>query len=218
MIVVIDSKEKKIQKELENLKFKFKIKTLKLGDIIFVKDKIVYVVIERKTVSDFISSTKTDRKKDQIWRLKNSTKNAKPYYLIEGDVKDIKNKKILETGIVNIELRDCIPVHRTNNVHESALLIIRIKKVLEKYGKPNSTKISRSESLCGIKKNSTINKNVFFEVTLTFIPGIGPKTAKKISTIYSSYREIYDDQGKKLDDIKIGQKIKNRLIKYLNLF
>jgi ERCC4-type nuclease len=216
ILIVVDTKEKKIQKELTELGCEYKIQQLKIGDIIFVNEnKTVYLVIERKTLNDFIESTKTERKKEQIWRLKNTLKNAKPYYLIEGSyIKNPRKRKMIYTGIVNIELRDCIQVHRTKSAKESAYLIMQIKKTLEKYGKPNTCIVDRAESFFGqkIKRNETINPFVFFKTSLIFIPGIGPKRATQISEKYKSFGEFIRDNGKKIEN----KKLRDKIIKFMS--
>ena len=79
MKLIVDNRERKIISELEG-KIEFNVLQLPLGDFIFVKDNIVKLVIERKSVADFTASIPDGRYRDQARRMRDGLKNGKPGY------------------------------------------------------------------------------------------------------------------------------------------
>jgi ERCC4-type nuclease len=119
---------------------------LDVGDIIInyhhitkTKEKTHYkMIIERKTVSDLMSSIKDGRYKEQKMRIsscqsEDNTKGVKcqSFYLIEGNVNTIKfRKKQNSKGIygswISMMFRDNIKMIRTWDLEETSVFIMRL--------------------------------------------------------------------------------------------
>ena len=91
--IVIDEREKKsgIPGLLKGIGINLEIKTLPIGDYIVAPETIV----ERKTISDLVSSVFDGRLFDQCNRLKEHYKF--PILLIEGNIDEIEDKVIRES-------------------------------------------------------------------------------------------------------------------------
>ena len=92
--IVIDDRERKsgIPKLLQGIGINAEIKTLPVGDYIVAPETIV----ERKSISDLISSVFDGRLFDQCTRLRKHYKN--PIIIVEGNIDDIE--KITENPLV----------------------------------------------------------------------------------------------------------------------
>ena len=148
----VDYREKKII-DLLNLannsrldKIKISTPNLKVGDIILkyhhiskTKEDIYYkMIIERKSVSDLMSSIKDGRYKEQKMRIKScQTEDLKNnikcqfFYLIEGNVNTVKfRKKQNSKGIygswISMLFRDDIKMIRTWDLEETSIFIMRL--------------------------------------------------------------------------------------------
>ena len=112
MNIIIDHREKDLKEyysNFENINFD----NLSIGDIqINYKDDIV-LIIERKTIKDFVSSLKDKRYSEQKIRLKNNIDNNKILYLIEGCLDEYKgdkidgiSKKIIISTLISLLIKD----------------------------------------------------------------------------------------------------------------
>ena len=148
----VDYREKKLI-DLLNLannsrldKIKITTPNLKVGDIILkyhhiskTKEETHYkMIIERKSVSDLMSSIKDGRYKEQKMRIKScQTQDLKNgikcqfFYLIEGNVNTVKfRKKQNSKGIygswISMLFRDDIKMIRTWDLEETSIFIMRL--------------------------------------------------------------------------------------------
>lgn len=148
----VDYREKKLI-DLLNLannsrldKIKITTPNLKVGDIILkyhhiskTKEETYYkMIIERKSVSDLMSSIKDGRYKEQKMRIKSChTQDLKNgikcqfFYLIEGNVNTVKfRKKQNSKGIygswISMLFRDDIKMIRTWDLEETSVFIMRL--------------------------------------------------------------------------------------------
>ena len=195
--IIVDYREKNslVISKLINSGFELEIKELKIGDYI-VKDTI----IERKTVSDFISSMVNQRLHQQIKDLQ-QCKNK--LLIIEGIEEqelynDEHNKRMHSNSIrgflLSITLKHKIPIIFTKNAEDTAKFI----EVL--YKKQNS-----EMSLNHNKKPKTKQEQSQF--ILESFPGIGPKTSKKLLKEFKSIKKIINASEKELRII-LGKKAK----------
>ncbi|HRZ85857.1 MAG TPA: ERCC4 domain-containing protein [Candidatus Paceibacterota bacterium] len=202
--VIIDNHEKNslIPSELINLGCEIEFKSLQVGDYI-VKD----VIIERKTVSDFVSSMLNKRLITQIQNLQQFDNKL---LIIEGlDECDLyKNKHfsgINENAIrgflLSISLTHKVPIIFTKNYEDTAKFLIVLSKKQEKE--------------LSIKVNKRVrNINEQMQYIIEGFPGIGPKTAKKLlkdfktikGVINASEEELKRSVGKKAEIFKIISK------------
>jgi len=164
--IVVDEREKKsgIPDLLKGTGINLEIKTLPVGDYIVAPE----TVVERKTISDLISSIFDGRLFDQCNRLKEHYQF--PILLIEGDVNEIEelteNPFIFYGAISSVAIDFKIPVIPTPNASHTSKLLISM--------------CSRNDSSKGpfikkIRKSNDLQKQQLS--MLCSLPGVGEKTA-----------------------------------------
>ena len=164
--IVVDEREKKsgIPDLLKGTGINVEIKTLPIGDYIVAPE----TVVERKTISDLVSSIFDGRLFDQCNRLKEHYKF--PILLIEGDVDEIEelteNPFIFYGAISSVAIDFKIPVIPTPNASHTSKLLISM--------------CSRNDSSKGpfikkIRKSNDLQKQQLS--MLCSLPGVGEKTA-----------------------------------------
>ncbi len=193
--IIIDTREK--QSLLPSLLMKngleLEFKNLNVGDYI-VKD----VVIERKTVSDFISSMLNKRLINQLKNLQN-IKNK--ILIIEGieeqelyHAESNLNENAIRGFILSIILNYKVPIILTKNSEDSAKFLTVLAK------KPDK------EREIGINaKKKAKNKKEQLQYILEGFPGIGPKTAKKLLKEFKTLKNILNNDIENLKKL-IGKK------------
>ena len=164
--IVVDEREKKsgIPDLLKGIGISLEIKMLPVGDYIVAPD----TVVERKTISDLISSIFDGRLFDQCNRLKEHYQF--PILLIEGDIDEIEelteNPLIFYGAISSIAIDFKIPViHTPNASHTSKLLISMCSR----------KDASKGPFIKKIRKSRDIQKQQLS--VLCSLPGVGEKTA-----------------------------------------
>ncbi len=192
---IIDYREKNsmVVSELINLGLDVELKELKVADYI-VND----IAIERKTVSDFISSMINRRLLSQIEELQQYPNKL---LIIEGiDEQEIYNENN-NTGIhpnsirgflLSILLKHKIPILFTKNYEDTAKFILILSKRREKELPLNITKKS-------------LNKKEQIQFIVEGFPGIGPKTAKKLLKKFKTIKQIINTPQEQLKEV-IGKK------------
>ena len=166
MKIQVDVREQEVIKAIENLihtipsfkELELKIENLPLGDIIISDEKEDFVVIERKTINDLISSIKDGRYEEQSYRLNGlDHPNHNIIYLVEGDINKINRfrdnrveKLTLYSAIFSLNYYKGFSVIRSFSLEESAIFIcnsaVKIKKNL------NDNKKGYYQNLKQIKK------------------------------------------------------------------
>ena len=141
-MITIDTREHKLIELIKNTSsftIPYEIKNLQLGDIIITPSKYAdkSLIIERKCMTDMISSIKDGRYKEQKIRLQSEGSNSNTIicYLLEGLVNDLRkpNDKILLYGsIISSIFRDTIPIIRTTSLQETLEIIIRLYERMTK--------------------------------------------------------------------------------------
>ena len=171
---------------VENQKIEYTVKTLSLGDYLFVaetinKDYVIDLIIERKSSSDLNSSHFTNHLRDQIRRLKSSS-FSRTVLLIEGKA----NYKI----VAEMWLRHKITIMLIT----SQKRMLMIMKMFQEYF---SEKYRTTDSVCELEefskfqeKNSNCDTvgDIFYRQLLEF-PGMG---AKKINLFINLYPTLID--------------------------
>ncbi len=173
--IVVDEREKKsgIPDLLRAVGINLEIKTLPIGDYIVAPETIV----ERKSVSDLISSIFDGRLFDQCNRLKEHF--AHPVILMEGNVEEIEqiveNPLVFYGAISAVAIDFKIPIVPTPSATHTAKLLISM--------------CSRKESLQGpflkkIKKSDDLSRQQLS--VLCSLPGIGEKLATRMLAKFGS--------------------------------
>jgi Fanconi anemia group M protein len=177
--IIIDYREKNslVASHLLKLGFEVEFKELKIGDYI-VKN----VIIERKTVSDFISSMINHRLLNQIEELKQFENKL---LIIEGiSEKELYpeedssiNANAIRGFLLSILLKHKIPIIFSKNSEDTAKFINVLSKKKEKEINLNA-------------KKKTLNKKEQLQFIVESFPGVGPKKAKKLLEKFGSIQNI----------------------------
>ena len=194
--VIIDYREKNslVPTNLLRLELEIEFKELKAADYI-----INGVAIERKTISDFISSMINKR---LLKQLKDLQQYKNKLLLIEGiEENDLYNDheinginpNAIRGFLLSIALKHKIPIIFTKNEEDTAKFIQVIAK-----------KQKKEEISLKVKKIS-LNKKEQLQFILEGFPGIGPKTSQKLLKEFKTLKQIINTP---LEDIKkiIGKK------------
>ena len=193
--ISVDYREKTslVASELVKLGFEIEFKELKVADYI-VKD----VAIERKTVSDFISSMINRRLINQIEELK---QYANKLLIIEGiDEQELYNDEnsdgvssnSIRGFLLSILLRHKIPTLFTKNSKDTAKFMERIARKKE-----------NEMSIRAVKKS--LDKKEQMQFIVEGFPGIGPKNARKLLEKFKTIQEIINASQEELQNT-IGKK------------
>ena len=201
--ISVDYREKTslVASELVKLGFEIEFKELKVADYI-VKD----VAIERKTVSDFISSMINRRLINQIEELKQYENKL---LIIEGideqelysdENSDGVSPNSIRGFLLSILLRHKIPTLFTKNPKDTAKFMERIARKKE-----------NEMSIRAVKKS--LDKKEQMQFIVEGFPGIGPKNARKLlekfktiqRIINASQEELQNTIGKKSEIFNLGK-------------
>jgi len=167
--IVVDEREKKsgIPGLLKGIGINLEIKTLPIGDYIVAPE----TVVERKTISDLVSSVFDGRLFDQCNRLKEHYQF--PILLIEGNIDEIEelteNSLVFYGAISSIALDFKIPVIHTPNASHTAKLLISMCSRKD---------ASKGPFIKKIRKSNDLQKQQFS--MLCSLPGVGEKTAMRM--------------------------------------
>ena len=164
--IVVDEREKKsgIPGILKGIGINLEIKTLPIGDYIVAPE----TVVERKTISDLVSSIFDGRLFDQCNRLKEHYQF--PILLIEGNIDEIEelteNSLVFYGAISSIAFDFKIPVIHTPNASHTAKLLVSMCSRKD---------ASKGPFIKKIRKSNDIQKQQLS--MLCSLPGVGEKTA-----------------------------------------
>lgn len=188
--IIIDYREKNslVASYLIKENFNIEFKELKIGDYV-VKDTI----IERKTISDFVSSMINGRLLKQLEELKQFENKL---LMIEGiskhEIYSDDNQKVNANAIrgllLSIALKHKIPVIFTKDSEDTAKFI----NVL-------SRKKSKEIRLHAGKK--TFDKKEQLQFIIESFPGIGPKKSKELLKKFGSIQNIINTPSEDLKKI-----------------
>ena len=240
MELIIDHRERDLKKYFENYE-NVSCDNLNLGDIQFSYNKEIFLLIERKTIKDFVSSLKDKRYSEQKIRLKNNMDLNKVIYLLEGNINNFQgdkidgiSKKIITSSIISLLLKDNIKIYQTDNIQGTIDFIYRIYKRLKE--KPDnliikdnvSDNTNKYSSCIKLVKKENITNDVCYIAQLSQIPGISNKIATFIASKYNSMAIIcskYSENPKLLEDFeyeinngktrKLGKKKNNVIYNFL---
>ena len=194
--IIADYREKNcfVASELINLGLNVEFKELKVADYL-VRD----IAIERKSVSDFITSMINHRLLNQLAELQ-QYKNK--LLIIEGIDEqelytDSENKigmhpKAIRGFLLSIVLKHKIPIIFTKNAEDTAKFIFVLSK---KKTKELSLNVSKK----------SLNKKERLQFILEGFPGIGPKTAKKLLKKFKTIKNVINAPPEELKEI-LGKK------------
>jgi len=196
---ILDYREKNslIPSELINLGLEIEFRNLKVADYI-----IKGVAIERKTISDFVSSMINRRLLKQLEELGQYKERL---LIVEGiDEQELYTDSEDWTGmhpnsirgfLLSILLKYKVPIIFTKNYEDTA-------KFLSVLSKRKS-----NEHPLNVKKKN-LNKKEQKQFIIEGFPGIGPKTAKKLFKKFKTIKNIINASEDELKEV-IGKKAEN---------
>jgi DNA excision repair protein ERCC-4 len=190
--IVVDERERKsgIPDLLRAIGVNLEVKTLPVGDYIVAPETIV----ERKSISDLISSVFDGRLFDQCNRLKEHF--AHPVILMEGNVDEIEhiveNPLVFYGAVSSIAIDFKIPIIPTPSAAHTAKLLISMCSRKE---------VTRGPFLKKIKKSDDLQRQQMS--VLCSLPGIGEKLAIRMlqkfgspsRTLNASFTELAKVEG-----------------------
>jgi len=191
--ITADYREKNslVISELVKNGIKVEMKNLLVGDFL-IKD----TVIERKTISDFISSMINKRLIRQLEELQQYPNRL---LIIEGD----DNKELFQENsglnpnatrgfLLSILLKYKVPVIFAKDYEDTAKFLVLLAK-------------KRKNELSIRARKKSMSKKEQLQYILEGFPGIGPKTAKKLLKKYKTIKKIISTN---LEELKkeIGKK------------
>jgi ERCC4-type nuclease len=192
--ITIDHREKNslVPSYLKKLGFEIELKELKVADYI-VKD----IAIERKTISDFLSSMINRRLIHQLEELQQYNRKL---LVIEGtehqELYSDEDKKInsdcIRGFLLSITLKHNIPIIFTKNPEDTAKFISVLSNKKERESPLNITKKS-------------LNSKEQSRYIIESFPGIGPKNSKKLLEHFKTIKNIINAKEDELKKI-IGKK------------
>lgn len=237
--VIFDTREARLYSSFAEGRtdIKIKIEPLTIGDIIFANidevsgEKRDVLIIERKSLSDLLSSIKDGRYEEQSHRLIHASQ-LPPYrilYIIEGMFSTLRNpaeKQLVISAMTSLQLYKGFGVMRTSSVQETADLIEGMWKKIQRNSDkgmqlfvpiPNTTTGSNEES-CNeppppetapayssvvkkVKKDNVTPENIG-EIILCQIPGISSTIAVELMRKYENIRGLLQTIREKPDELK----------------
>jgi len=208
-----------------------KIEPLTIGDIIFANidevsgDKRDVLIIERKSLSDLLSSIKDGRYEEQSHRLIHASQ-LPPYrilYIIEGMFSTLHNpaeKQLVISAMTSLQLYKGFGVMRTSSVQETADLIAGMWKKIQRNADkgmqlfvPTTGPLSEeshdegppapaySSVVKKVKKDNVTPENIG-EIILCQIPGISSTIAVELMRKYENIRGLLQTIREKPDELK----------------
>jgi len=208
IVVYVDIREKEsgVAKMLEELGCSVVEKQLEVGDYIPGKE----IAIERKSVSDFVSSIVDGRLSKQLINMAESY--DRPLVIVEGDRDKMFEGNMHRNAIIgmltSIALNYRIPMLFTDSARETALYIYVIAK-REQLGKGSDVRLRIG------RKGLTLGEQQRFVVES--LPLIGPKMARLLLEKFGSVKGIVNAQSKELQKVEnMGQK-KAKLVRQVLL-
>ncbi len=199
--IVVDYREKNslVLSELKSLGIEIELAQLDVADYL-----IGNIAIERKTVSDFLSSMINRRLLHQLEQM-NQYENR--LLLIEGIYEqelysEDENSKGVHSNsvrgfLISILLKHRTPIIFTKNYEDTARFLAILAK-----------RKSKEISVRAIKKD--LDKQERLQFILEGFPGIGPKTAKELLKKFKTIKNIINASEEELKKI-LGKKTENML-------
>ena len=191
-------------------KISYELVTLPVGDYL-LEDKII---IERKTLSDFLVSIKNGRIFQQAYRIAQSGKNG--LIILEGNKSMVDSssmsRKAVQGALIHLELFIGIPVIRSLNIQETLVLMVDILHQCQQQQLPRIKRIISGNP--GIRINKKQRQKLFL---IQNLPGIGTKKGLALLKSFSTIENIMTSSQEDLTKVKgIGKKLAERIYAILH--
>jgi len=188
--IVVDEREKKsgIPSLLKGIGINLEIKTLPVGDYIVAPETIV----ERKSISDLVSSVFDGRLFDQCNRMKENFQF--PIIIIEGDTNEIEelieNPFVFYGAVSSVAIDFKIPIISTPNASHTAKLLVSMCSRKDVTKGPFIKKIRKSDD----PQRQQLS-------VLSSLPGVGEKTAIRMLEKFGTPLKVFSASSTELSKI-----------------
>ena len=212
--IKIDFREQRsrITDELEKLSgaFAFEIGALPTGDY-WIGDQII---IERKTLQDFLDSIKSGRIFQQAYRMTQSGKNG--LIILEGDKSMVEassiSRKAVQGALIHLTVFLGIPVIRSMDIRETASLLVHICHQCQQQTLPRQKQVIHRNPGINITKKQ--RQKLFL---LRNLQGIGTKKGLTLLQSFSTIENILNASPADLTKVRgIGNRLANRIFAILH--
>ena len=188
--IIVDHREKNslVISKLASLGIEIEFRQLEVADYI-----INNIAIERKTMSDLISSMINKRLFSQLGNLK---QYENPLLIIENyqnlDLSETKlNENAIRGLLLSISIDYKIPIIFSKDEKETALFIFLLAK--------------KKKSEISLRSKIQISDSQRLQFILEGFPSIGPKTAKKLLSKYKTLKNIVNTKENEIESF-LGKK------------
>ena len=210
--IIIDTHESDVMDALDSDFLKkecghlfYESQTLDVGDFLYTYKDQPYCLIERKTISDYVSSITDGRLKNQslrISQLKKDNPELIVVYLIEGGgvqkdhiFKGGVTRSALYTSLVNKVVRDQYIVYPSANVNDTALIVTKFYDNILKHINENKLSLPVNERLDYLKtikvaKKENMTPDNCYLCQLSQIPGLSVEIANVIAQSFPTMRKL----------------------------
>ena len=188
--IVADEREKKsgIPNLLKSIGINLEIKTLPIGDYIVAPETIV----ERKSISDLVSSVFDGRLFDQCNRMKENFQF--PIIIIEGNTDKIEelveNPFVFYGAVSSVAIDFKIPIISTPNASHTAKLLVSMCSRKDTTKGPFIKKIRKSDDVQ--KQQLSV---------LSSLPGVGEKIAIRMLEKFGTPLKVFSASSTELSKI-----------------
>jgi len=172
------------------------------------------IIVERKTLSDFLESIKTGRIFQQAYRMAQSGKNT--LIILEGDKSMVDSalmsRKAVQGAFIHLNVFLGIPVIRSRHIRETAFLLMDIFHQCQQEALP------RQKSIIHRSPGIRITKKQKEKLSLLLnIPGIGIKKGLALLQSFSSIENILNATPGDLAKVRgIGIRLGGRIFTILH--
>jgi len=172
------------------------------------------IIVERKTLSDFLESIKTGRIFQQAYRMAQSGKNT--LIILEGDKSMVDSalmsRKAVQGAFIHLNVFLGIPVIRSRHIRETAFLLMDIFHQCQQEALPRQKSIIHRSSGIRITKKQKEKLSLLLN-----IPGIGIKKGLALLQSFSSIENILNATPGDLAKVRgIGIRLGGRIFTILH--
>ena len=188
--IVVDEREKRsgIPSLLKGIGINLEIKTLPVGDYIVAPETIV----ERKSISDLVSSVFDGRLFDQCNRMKENFQF--PIIIIEGNTNEIEelieNPFVFYGAVSSVAIDFKIPIISTPNASHTAKLLVSMCSRKD---------VTKGPFIKKIRKSNDLQRQQLS--VLSSLPGIGEKTAIRMLEKFGTPLNVFSASSIELSKI-----------------
>ncbi len=172
------------------------------------------IVVERKTLTDFLESIKNGRVFQQAYRMAQTEMNG--LIILEGDRSMVEpsgmSRKAVQGALLHLTVFIGIPVLRSKDIHETASLLIDIYTHSQRKELPRKMKVI--SGIKGLRLNKKQRQKLFLVQDL---PGIGIKRGFSLLDHFGSIENILKAPPMDLVKVEgIGHKLADRICTILH--